>query len=168
MKKILILNGSPRKNGKTYALVKAFIEGAQESGNEIREDYITGMNVKGCLACEACARNGGHCIQKDDMEKINEDFLWADVIVLASPQCWATISGQLKVVIDRFYALQNRIGMKEFGNKESVMIMTSRGEYYDMARSFYGIFSMVGRKNLGEIYGADKIEAAKALGKSIR
>ena len=166
MKKILILNGSPRKNGTTAALVKSFAEGAEGAGNEVREFYLQGMNIGGCLACEACSRNGGKCVQKDDMEQINEAMLWADVVVLASPMYWATITGQLKIVIDRMYALQNRVGMENF-KKESVLIMTSRGEYYDMAKQFYGIFGMIGWKDLGTILGADKTEEAKVLGASI-
>ena len=43
MANILILNGSPRKNGATASLIKAFTEGAKEAGNEIREAYIQGM-----------------------------------------------------------------------------------------------------------------------------
>ena len=100
------------------------------------------------------------------MELVNEAFLWADVVVFASPMYWATISGQLKIVIDRLYAVQNRLGM-ENSKKESVLIMTSRGEYYDMAKQFYSIFSMIGWKNRGEILGAGKEEEAKALGASI-
>lgn len=38
------------------------------------------MDIRSCKACEACSRNGGHCPQKDDMEIINETYLWADVI----------------------------------------------------------------------------------------
>ena len=101
MKKIMILNGSPRKNGKTASLVKAFTEGAESVGNEVEEFYIDGMNIASCKACEACSRNGGHCPQKDDMEKVNEAYIWADVIVFASPMYWGTISGQLKTAVDR-------------------------------------------------------------------
>ena len=49
MSKILILNGSPRKNGATASLMKALIEGARENDNEIKEDYITSMNIKPCI-----------------------------------------------------------------------------------------------------------------------
>ena len=62
MARIVILNGSPRKNGKTASLVKAFIEGAESAGNEVRELYLQGMNIGGCLACEGCQRNGGNCV----------------------------------------------------------------------------------------------------------
>ena len=166
MKKILILNGSPRKNGKTASLVNAFREGAESAGNQVQEFYLQGMHIGGCLACEACSRNGGKCVQKDDMEQVNDAFLWADVVVFASPQFWGTISGQQKIVIDRFYALQNRIGMASF-KKESVFIMTSRGEYYDMAKTFYGLFQAIDWKDLGMVLGAGKEDEARQLGASI-
>jgi multimeric flavodoxin WrbA len=50
MAKILILNGSPRKNGKTASLVKAFVEGAESVGNEIKELYLQGMNIGECIS----------------------------------------------------------------------------------------------------------------------
>lgn len=171
MKKILILNGSPRKNGSTASLVKAFTEGAESAGNEVKEFYLQGMNIGGCLACEACSRNGGQCVQKDDMEKVNEAYLWADVIVFASPMYWGTVSGQLKVCIDRLYAVQNKIGYADMSKqyKETAFIMTARGNYYQQALDFYGIFTNTMRwKDWGTVLGAGKEAQAKALGESIK
>ena len=165
MAKILILNGSPRKNGRTASLVKAFIEGAEASGNEIRDLYLQGMNIGGCLACESCQRNGGICVQKDDMQKVNDAFLWADVIVFASPQYWGTITGQLKTVIDRLYAVL-------FGSpmvKQFVVIMTARGNMYEMTEAFFSIFTrFLGWKNLGNVFGAGKEAEARMLGAGIK
>ena len=165
MKKILILNGSPRKNGKTASLIKAFTEGAESAGNEIKELYITGMKIGGCLACEGCQRNGGVCIQKDDMQLVVEAFLWADVVVFASPQYWGTVTGQLKIVIDRLYAvLFGSPKMKQF-----VVIMTARGNMYDMTEDFFSIFTrFLGWKNLGNLFGAGKEAEARMLGASIK
>ena len=169
MKKILILNGSPRKNGKTASLVKAFTEGAESAGNEVKEFYIDGMNIASCKACEACSRNGGYCPQKDDMEKINEAYIWADVIVFASPMYWGTITGQLKTTIDRLYAIQNRLGYFSPGSqKETAFIMTARGGYYQQALDFYHIFTDIMKwKNWGAVLGAGKEDEALKLGASI-
>ena len=164
MKKILILNGSPRKNGKTASLVKSFVEGAESSRNEIKELYLQGMNIGGCLACEACQSNGGTCVQNDDMLIVNEAFLWADVVVFASPQYWGTITGQLKIVIDRLYALL-------FGHpvqKKFVVIMTARGNVYDMTEDFFSIFTrFLAWENIGNVLGAGKEKEALELGASI-
>ena len=167
VKKILILNGSPRKNGKTASLVKAFVEGAKSAGNEVKEMYIDGMSIASCKACEYCQNKGkGKCVQQDDMGQIYEAFFWADVIVFASPQYWGTISGQLKVVIDRLYAPLFRYGTEM--RKEFVVIMTSRGDMYAMTEDFFAIFSRyIGWKNLGNIFGAGKELQAQMLGKSI-
>lgn len=164
MAKILILNGSPRKNGKTASLVKAFVEGAEASGNEVKNLYLQDMNIGGCLACEGCQRNGGVCVQKDDMQIVSEGFLWADLVAFASPQYWGTITGQLKIVIDRLYAvLFGSPKMKQF-----VVIMTARGDMYEMTESFFSIFTrFLGWKNLGNVFGAGKEVQARMLGASI-
>ena len=170
MKKILILNGSPRKNGRTASLVKAFAEGAESTGSEVKEMYIDGMNIKSCKACEACSRNGGHCVQQDDMDRINEAYLWADVIVFASPMYWDTVTGQLKTTVDRLYAVQNRIGYDDFAKqyKETAFLMTARGNYYQQALDFYGIFTNIMHwKDWGTVLGAGKENEARKLGASI-
>ncbi|MBQ3405291.1 MAG: flavodoxin family protein [Oscillospiraceae bacterium] len=169
MKKILILNGSPRKNGKTASLVKAFEEGAVSSGNEVKNLYLQGMSIGGCLACEACTKNGGTCVQKDDMEQVNDAYIWADVVVYASPMFWGTVSGQLKVAIDRLYAVQNRLGYgSDASLKETALIMTSRGNYYKQALDFYSRFTdMLKWKNWGTVLGAGKEDEARQLGASI-
>ena len=169
MKKIMILNGSPRKNGKTASLVKAFTQGAESAGNEVKEFYIDGMKIASCKACEACSRNGGYCPQKDDMERINDAYVWADVIVFASPMYWGTISGQLKTTVDRLYAIQNRLGYFAPGSqKETAFIMTARGDYYQQALDFYHIFTDIMKwKNWGTVLGAVKEEEARQMGAAI-
>lgn len=165
MANILILNGSPRKNGKTASLVNAFSEGAQDAGNEVKELYLQGLRIGGCLACESCQRSGNGCVQKDDMREVYEAFAWCDVVVFASPQYWGTITGQLKIVIDRLYAVLFGTPIR----KQFVVIMTARGDMYDMTEEFFSIFTRyLGWKNLGNVFGAGKEEQAKALGTGIR
>ena len=85
-KKIVILNGSPRKTGNTSALIKAFTEGAESAGNTVTTFFLDGMNIHGCKGCF-----GGHssqactCVQKDDMDKIYPAVKESDVVVLATP-----------------------------------------------------------------------------------
>ena len=168
MANILILNGSPRKNGATASLMKALIEGAKEN-NEIKEEYITSMNIKPCIGCDSCLRTHKGCVQKDDdMAIVYEDLLWADVVVFVSPQFWGTITGQLKVVFDRMFALFNKVGWENM-RKRSVLLMTARGDDYSMALDFYGILSKyLGWEDLGTVLGAGKEAEAKAIGERIR
>ena len=85
-KKIVILNGSPRKKGNTSVLVKSFTEGAESAGNTVTEFFLSGMDIHGCRGCF-----GGHssrecpCVQKDDMAQIYPAVKESDVVVLATP-----------------------------------------------------------------------------------
>ena len=167
MAKILILNGAPRKNGSTASLIKAFTDGATASGNEVREAYIHGMNVKNCLGCDVCMKTHAGCVQKDEgMAKIYEDLSWCDTVVFASPVHFAYMTAQLRAVIDRTWAWFNLPG--NFGAKrKTVLISTSRGEDYTAILQQYGMYAMLGWEDIGHILGAGKEAEAKALGASI-
>ena len=169
MANILILNGSPRKNGSTASLIKAFTEGAEDSGNIVREAYIHGMEINACLGCDGCMKTHAGCVQKDKgMAKIYEDLDWCDVIVFASPVYFGYLTAQTKIVIDRMWAwfnLPDHFGMK----KKIVLISTARGTDYSMALDQYGIYSRyMGWEDLGHILGAGKEIEAKDLGSSIQ
>lgn len=114
MKKVLILEGSPRRNGNSAILSEEFARGAQEAGCSVEKVYIAGKKIAGCLGCNACYRNGGSCIQKDDMTEIREKMLAADVIVLASPIYFYSMTAQMKAVIDRTYAFYQQLEGKTF------------------------------------------------------
>ena len=169
MANILVLNGSPRKNGSTASLIKAFISGAEESGNAVREEYIHGMEIKQCLGCDACMKTHAGCVQKDDgMKRIYEDLDWCDVIVFASPVYFGYLTAQTKTVIDRMWAwfnLPDHFGIK----KKTVLISTARGTDYSATLDQYSIYSKyMGWEDLGHILGAGKEIEAKDLGASIK
>lgn len=110
--KIVILKGSPRKNGNSNWLVEQFTQGATEAGHEVFAFDCTKHKVGGCLACGACGMNGP-CVQKDDFGQIREQLVEADVILFATPIYYFGVSGQLKNVIDRFYSIHDRMGHKK-------------------------------------------------------
>ena len=170
MAKIIILNGAARKNGNTAKLIKAFIEGAASTGNEIKEFYLHDMNIKGCLGCEHCSsakRGQPPCVQKDDMAQINEAFLSSDVVVFASPVYFWTVTGTLKTVADRLYAQLRSLGYGGFPRK-SVLLMTAGGTDYSQAVRWYETYERnLHWKNLGEVLGAGKTDTAFRLGASI-
>lgn len=140
MKNILILNGSPRKKGRTNKLVKSFIRGA-ENNNNITEFHLYNMTINGCKGCESCRQNDleNPCIQKDDMDLIYASFLKADIIVFASPIYFWTITGPLKTVVDRLYAMLTILGYEKF-TKQSILIMTAGGADYTQAQKWYETF----------------------------
>ena len=106
--KILILNGSPTRDGNTVALVNAFKEGAESKGHEVTVVNVAHKKVNGCLSCNYCENQGnGTCAQKDDMQEIYPLVQEADMITFASPIYYFTMSAQLEAVIQRFYAIEH-------------------------------------------------------------
>ena len=61
-KQILIVKGSPRKNGNTSAMADAFAKGATENGNTVTEVILKEKTIGDCMGCGACQRKNGTCI----------------------------------------------------------------------------------------------------------
>ena len=105
--KILILNGSPRPNGSTSAIVEAFAEGAEEAGHSVEIIKVGRKKIAGCLGCEYCHTKGnGQCIQKDDEKEVYKALEHAEMLVLASPIYYYSFSAQLQAALHRTYALK--------------------------------------------------------------
>jgi len=105
-RKIIIVEGSPRKNGNSTILAQQVVAGAKSSGAEVETLYLQGMYILPCTACEACQESlSADCIIDDDMKEIYPLLRTADAIVYASPVYWFNVSAQIKLFIDRCYAL---------------------------------------------------------------
>ena len=92
-------------------LCKEFARGALEAGNQVEFISLAGKKLGFCLACYAC--KDGSCCQQDDAVKIIEKMLAADVLVLATPVYFYTVSAQLKALIDRSVMVYPQIRDKE-------------------------------------------------------
>lgn len=180
-KKIVILNGSPRRTGNTSALVKAFTEGAESAGHTVTEFFLDSVNIHGCKGCF-----GGHsskecpCVQRDDMNKIYPVVRECDVIVLASPLYYWNMSGQIRTAIDRLFALEEGDGNLLRGHgKASALLMAAEGHGFEDVLVYYnhlmehlkwnnlGHVLAGGNGEIGDIEGKAEISAAYELGKSI-
>jgi len=179
-KKIIILNGSPRPQGNTMDLIKAFTRGAEEAGHEVRRFDLQKMDIHGCLGCWHGGKDkGSPCVQKDDMQQIYPAYQEADTVVLASPLFYWTISGQLKNAFDRLFAVAELNPSYANPHKESVLLMAAEGNGFEESRYWYErVTSHIGWKNLGEVLcggvtqpgdieGNPKLDEAYELGKSI-
>ena len=119
-KKIVVITGSPRKNGNSFAMTDAFIESAEKKGHIVKRFDAAMMNIGGCRACETCFKKGKPCSFDDDFNTIAPAILEADVLVFSMPVYWYTIPTQIKGVIDRIYSLV--VGGKDISGKECVLI----------------------------------------------
>lgn len=171
---ILVLNGSPRLNGNTTAMVEAFAEGATENGHKVTVVPVCQKKIAGCLACEYCHTKGdGKCIQQDDMQEIYPVLEEAEMIVLASPVYYHSFTGQLQCAINRIYALD-----KPKNLKKAALILSSGsnhvycGAIYEYQNSFLnylkledmGIYSAFGKQNKSE----EKLNELREFGRSLK
>ena len=162
-KKVLILSGSPRKNGNSDILCDEFARGAADAGHEVEKIRIAEKKIGYCHACYAC-RGTGVCAIKDDMAEIMQKMIDCDVMVLASPVYFYSIDAQLKAVIDRSVARWTEVKDKEFyyivtaadGEKEAAdtTIACFRG-YADCVE---------GAKEMGVVYGMGTYEKGEVKG----
>ena len=107
--KVLIINGSPKgERSNSYKLTRAFLEGMKlgTEGNEkefvTEEIQVNRLDLKPCLGCFSCwNKTPGKCCIKDDMPKVIEKLLWADVTVWSFPLYYFNVPGAMKNLIDR-------------------------------------------------------------------
>lgn len=163
-KKIVVILGSPRKNGNSASLAQSFIEGAEKKDADIETFFLQGMNIKPCSGCDKCITDSGSgCVIDDDMQKIYPSLISADVIVIASGIYWFTFTAQTKIFIDRCYALTKVEGWSythAFKGKKIVIILT----YGDIdpytsgavnaLHTYEDCFNYVGAKIVGKVYGS--------------
>ena len=161
-KKIVILNGSPRRKGNTSSLVKAFTEGAESAGNTVTEFFLDSMNIHGCKGCF-----GGHssrecpCVQKDDMVKIYPAVKECDVIVLATPLYYWNMSGQIRTAVDRLFALEENDGNLLRGHdRASALLMSAAGQAFEDVVLYYDhLLEHLRWKNLGHVLAGGNSKA---------
>ena len=167
---ILVLNGSPRKEGNTAAMVEAFAAGAREAGHQVDIVPVCQKKIAGCLACEYCHTKGnGKRVQQDDMQQVYPLLEQAQMIVLASPVYYHSFTGQLQCAINRIYALD-----KPKNLKKAALILSSGsdnvygGAIYEYQNSFLdylkledmGIFTAFGKQNKSP----EKLEELRQFG----
>ena len=180
-KKIVILNGSPRRKGNTSALVQAFTEGAEQAGHTVETFFLDAMDLHGCKGCF-----GGHssracpCVQKDDMDKLYPAVRESDVVVLASPLYYWTLSGQLRTAMDRLFALEKGDGNLLRGHgRAGVLLMAAEGHGFEDVLTYYnhlmdhlqwtnlGHVQAGGNENVVDIAGKPELQQARDLGRTI-
>lgn len=120
-KKIVVITGSPRKNGNSFAMTDAFIKAAEGKGHTVTRFDAAMKNVGGCHACETCYKTGKACSFDDDFNAVAPAILEADAVVFTTPVYWYSIPAQIKGVIDKLYSLV--VGGKDYANKECAMIV---------------------------------------------
>ncbi|MBD5141580.1 MAG: flavodoxin family protein [Ruminococcus sp.] len=119
-KKIVVITGSPRKNGNSFAMTDAFIKAAEAKGHTVTRFDAAMKKLNGCRACETCYSTGKACSFDDEFNTLAPSILEADVIVFTMPVYWYSIPAQIKNVIDRIFSMV--VGGKDIAGKECALI----------------------------------------------
>lgn len=105
MKKLIALNGSPRRTGTTAQLLTRALEGAEKAGAETELVNLYSLKFTGCLSCFYCKRKGiphGHCALRDGLSPVLERMKTADAIVIGTPIYIFNISSATQGLLERF------------------------------------------------------------------
>ena len=103
---ILILQGSPRANGNTAWMAEEYRKAAEAAGHTVTLVDVSHKKVAGCMACGYCRGKGnGACVQQDDMQELYPLIAEAEVLVLAAPIYYFTLSAQIQAPIQRIYSM---------------------------------------------------------------
>ena len=100
--KILIINGSPRTNGNTTIAVNEMVKVFESEGVEAEVVQIGNKDVRGCIACGSCFKNG-QCVFDDIVNELAPKFEAADGLVVASPVYYASANATLIACLDRLF-----------------------------------------------------------------
>jgi multimeric flavodoxin WrbA len=106
MKKIIIIDGGPRRGMNTAQMLQHFAEGAQSVSNdvEVKTVRLYDMDFKGCMSCMVCKIKGkasNICKFKDALTPVLEEIAQADGLVLGSPIYFGDVTGKMRIFLER-------------------------------------------------------------------
>ena len=157
-KKILELISSPRKNGNSTLLAHAIADGARAAGARVAAVNLHRLNIRPCIACDKChAADDRFCIIRDDMRKLYAKIVAADGLIYASPVYWFTVSAQMKLFMDRCYALGGPGGYALKGKRMAVALTYGDADPFrsgavNALRTFQDAFAYVEAEFVGSVY----------------
>ena len=122
---ILGISGSPRQGGNTEIIIKETLSAAAEEGVEVAFICLSDYQLKPCNACGTCFKTK-KCTIQDDSEKLYQQIVKADGLVLGSPSYFQSVTAQMKTFIDRIGYLNLARGRKDFKGKVGAAISVAR------------------------------------------
>ncbi|MCK4260283.1 MAG: flavodoxin family protein [Halanaerobiales bacterium] len=106
MLKVLMIFGSPRQKGNSQKILEYILKGitSTQGDVEVQRIFLGTLDISPCIACDRCQRQLG-CVLKDDMQPLYNLFNETDLVIVASPIYFNSISAQLKGMVDRCQAI---------------------------------------------------------------
>jgi multimeric flavodoxin WrbA len=167
---VLGINGSPRIGGNTDILLDKVLEGAKTKGAKTEKVILNTIKFSPCQECENI-RDDGTCIVEDDMQPVYKKIEQADVIILASPIFFGSLSAQTKMMIDRFqcawrakYILKKDIFRRRCKGAFISIEASDRKDFFDNAKSIVrNFFATVNADYKAELFCSGIDEKGKIL-----
>ena len=133
---VLIINGSPRKNGVTAAVLHRIEENLRKAGIDVLFYNLGEMKMSHCTGCNYCYRTGYCCIE-DDTELLSKRIEEVDGVILGSPTYASNVSGLMKDFIDRGHFVIEQLLHKKY------CITVASGENYGSQESLKVLKNLV-------------------------
>ena len=102
MKKVVILNASPRKNGNISQMLNIIGDALFENGTEVTIIDVCKLEFRPCIGCMKCRSTHDCVMPEDDAKRILRLVQESDGLVVGSPCYWGNMTGQLKMLFDRW------------------------------------------------------------------
>ncbi len=151
--KIIMLMGSPNKNGSSRILADYFINGAKEAGHQIELIDAAHADIHPCIGCVRCGYEGP-CVQNDDVTNIRLKILDSDMIVFVTPLYYFGMTAQLKMLVDRFCAFNSSLQNKKMKSALlSVAWNNDNWTFDDLEMHYKTLVSYLNFKDEGMVLG---------------
>ena len=156
--KVLGILGSPRKDGNTEILLDRALAGAKAGGAETEKVVLNELKFRPCQECGGCDATG-ECVIRDDMQGLYRKIEEADVLIVASPIFFGSLSAQTKAMIDRHQCRWVRkyvLKQPAAGERSGLFLAagaTDREDFFANARSIVkNFFATVGVSYRGGLF----------------
>ena len=158
--KVLMINGSPRKDGNTAIALKEMEAIFTQNGVETVTMQIGGQDIRGCIACGSCSKNG-KCVFDDAVNEAAAIFRDADGLVIASPVYYASANGTLISFLDRLFCSTSFDTRMKVGASVTVARRGGLSATFDELNKYFTISGMpvASSQYWNSIHGGAKGEA---------
>ena len=139
--KVLLLNGSPKPNGNTAHALREMADVFAQEGIEAEIIQIGNQDIRGCIACGSCGRNG-KCVFDDAVNAIAPKFEAADGLVIGSPVYYASANATLMAFMQRLFYSSHFDKTMKVGASITIARRGGCSATYDEMNKFFGISGM--------------------------
>ena len=139
--KVLLINGSPKRDGNTAQALEEMEKVFLQEGVEVETIHVGTQDIRGCIACGGCMRQG-KCVFEDLVNEVAPKFQEADGLVVASPVYYASPNATLIALLDRLFHSTRFDKRMKVGASVAVARRGGCSSTFDMLNKYFTICGM--------------------------